>query len=332
MRVLVVGGAGYIGSHMVSLLGSQGCDVVTLDNLSTGYKDSVMYGEFIQGSCGDRSLIDSILRSGVDAVMHFASFSQVGSSVTEPSAYYQNNLVNTLTLLDAMRDNGIDKFIFSSSAATYGEPQCCPIDESHRQHPINPYGRTKLMVEQALADYNVAYGIRYVCLRYFNAAGADEHGRLGERHMPETHLIPLILQAALGLREYVEVFGRDYDTPDGTCIRDYVHVQDLCDAHQLALDALMRGEASQMYNLGSGRGFSVQEVIKTAERVTNCKVEIRDSGRRIGDPARLVADPSLIKKRLGWNPRFLRLETMIEHAWGYITLNNVNKTLSHLST
>jgi UDP-glucose 4-epimerase len=256
-----------------------------------------------------------VLSNGFDAVMHFASFIQVGESVQHPDKYYRNNVTYTLGLLEAMRAQGVNKFIFSSTAATFGEPQYTPIDERHPQQPINPYGRTKLMVEQALVDYDKAYGMKSVCLRYFNAAGADPEGQLGERHDPETHLIPLVLQATSGRRPHISVFGRDYDTPDGTCIRDYIHIQDLCSAHWLALQSLMNGADSQAYNLGNGNGFSVQEVIDTAEQVTGRKIPVVDAPRREGDPARLVADSTRARKQLGWQPQYVDLATIIEHAW-----------------
>lgn len=315
MNVLVIGGAGYIGSHMVKILDQQGCSVTTLDDLSSGFRDAVLSGDFVQGNSGDRVTLDTLLSRGFDAVMHFASFIQVGESVQQPDKYYQNNFVNTLTLLDAMLAHNIKRFIFSSTAATFGEPQYTPIDEKHPQCPINPYGRTKLMVEQLLADYDKAYGMKSVCLRYFNAAGADPEGQLGERHIPETHLIPLVLQAASGRRASISVFGRDYDTPDGTCIRDYIHVQDLCSAHWLSLQSLMNGASSQVYNLGNGNGFSVQEVIDTAERVTGRKIQVVNGTRRAGDPARLVADSRLARKNLSWKPQYTDLTTIIEHAW-----------------
>ncbi len=314
-KVLVVGGAGYIGSHMVKMLNQQGAIVTVLDDLSSGHRDAVLYGDFVHGDMADRALLDGILSQGFDAVMHFASFIQVGESVQHPDKYYQNNVVKTLGLLDAMRAHGVERFIFSSTAATFGEPQYCPIDERHQQQPINPYGRTKLMVEQVLADYEKAYGLRSVCLRYFNAAGADAEGKLGERHDPETHLIPLVLQAASGRRPNIGVFGRDYDTPDGTCIRDYIHIEDLCSAHWLALQSLMGGAASQAYNLGNGQGFSVQEVIDTAQQVTGRPIAVVNGPRRAGDPARLVADASLIRQKLGWKPRYADLATIISHAW-----------------
>ncbi len=315
MNFLIIGGAGYIGSHMIKMLGLKGCSITTLDDLSSGHRDAVLFGDFVQGNFGDHKVLDNVLSRGFDAVIHFASFIQVGESVHHPDKYYRNNLTYTLGLLDAMRAHGVNKFILSSTAATFGEPRYTPIDERHPQHPLNPYGRTKLMVEQALADYDRAYGLKSVCLRYFNAAGADPEGQLGERHDPETHLIPLVLQAASGRRPSISVFGRDYDTPDGTCIRDYIHIQDLCSAHWLALQSLINGEDSQSYNLGNGNGFSVQEVIDTAERVTDCKISVVNGQRRDGDPARLVADSRLIRDKLGWQPQFTDLATIIEHAW-----------------
>jgi UDP-glucose 4-epimerase len=317
MRVLIIGGAGYIGSHMVKLLGQQGCSVTTLDDLSSGHRDAVLYGDFVQGNFGDRSVLDVVLAKGFDAVMHFASFIQVGESVQHPDKYYRNNVTYTLGLLDAMRSHGVEKFIFSSTAATFGEPQYSPIDEGHPQQPINPYGRTKLMVEQALADYDRAYGFKSVCLRYFNAAGADPEGQLGERHDPETHLIPLVLQAASGRRPHISVFGQDYDTPDGTCIRDYIHINDLCSAHWLALQSLLNGQGSQRYNLGNGNGFSVQEVINTAQQVTGRNIPVQYGPRRAGDPARLVADATQARQHLGWQPQYADLATIIRHAWAW---------------
>ncbi|MDP3321970.1 MAG: UDP-glucose 4-epimerase GalE [Hydrogenophaga sp.] len=318
MKILVVGGAGYIGSHMVKHVGLAGSAVTTLDNLSGGHRDAVLHGEFVQGDIADRALLDRLLaEGGFDAVMHFASFIQVGESVVAPAKYYQNNVVNTLNLLDAMVAAGVKRFIFSSTAAIFGEPQSDTIDEQHRLQPINPYGRTKLMVEQALADYDRAYGLKSVCLRYFNAAGADPEGQLGERHEPETHLIPLVLQAASGRRPHISVFGRDYDTPDGTCIRDYVHINDLCQAHGLALQSLMGGAGSQAYNLGNGSGFSVQQVIDTAREVTGREIPVVYAERRAGDPARLVADSRAATAQLGWKPQLAALETLIGHAWAW---------------
>ncbi|HUQ24816.1 MAG TPA: UDP-glucose 4-epimerase GalE, partial [Burkholderiales bacterium] len=252
-----------------------------------------------------------------DGVMHFASFIQVGESVRAPGKYYGNNFCNTLALLDAMVRHDVRRFIFSSTAAVYGMPDQVPIPESAPKRPINPYGHSKRMVEQALADYDVAHGLKAVCLRYFNAAGADPTARLGERHEPESHLIPLVLQAASGRRAAVQVFGRDYDTPDGTCIRDYVHVVDLCSAHLLALQSLMDGAGSAAYNLGNGNGFSVQEVIDTAARVTGRGIAATDAPRRAGDPPRLVADSTLVRRALGWRPAYAALDAMVAHAWAW---------------
>jgi len=315
MNVLVVGGAGYIGSHMVKMLSNYGCSVTTLDDLSSGHRDAVLCGDFIQGNFGDRVVLDDTLSRGFDVVMHFASFIQVGESIKHPEKYYRNNVTYTLGLLDAMRAHGVNKFIFSSTAAIFGEPQYTPIDEQHPLQPINPYGRTKLMVEHVLADYNLAYGFKSVCLRYFNAAGADPEGKLGERHDPETHLIPLVLQVASGRRPSISIFGNDYNTSDGTCIRDYIHIHDLCSAHWLALLSLMNGADSQSYNLGNGNGFSVKEVIDIVEQVTGRKISVVNGPRRYGDPARLVADSRLAGEKLGWQPQYAELATIIEHAW-----------------
>lgn len=316
--VLVVGGAGYIGSHMVKLLLGSDYQTITLDNLSTGYRDAVLGGEFMQVDLADRPALDRLFaQRSIDAVMHFASFIQVGESVKEPAKYYENNVTNTLNLLDAMVAHGIKRFIFSSSAAVYGNPITVPIPEDHPKHPINPYGRTKWMVEQILDDYDRAYGLKSVSLRYFNAAGADPGGQLGERHEPETHLIPLILRAASGRAPDIKVFGRDYDTPDGTCVRDYVHVADLCDAHRLALDHLLNGGVSAVYNLGNGNGFSVAEVIAATERVTQRNIPVTDAARREGDPPRLVANATRARAELGWQPQFNELDAIIAHAWAW---------------
>lgn len=316
LNILVVGGAGYIGSHMVKRLWQLGCQVTTLDNLSGGYRDAVLYGDFVHGDVGDRNLLDQLFSCHkFDAVMHFASFIQVGESMQMPSKYYQNNLVNTMNLLHAMQTFCVDKFIFSSTAAIFGEPEYTPIDESHPKQPINPYGRSKLMVEEILADYDRAYGLKSVCLRYFNAAGADPEGLLGERHYPETHLIPLVLQVAACRRSSISVYGRDYDTPDGTCIRDYIHIADLCEAHWLALQSLVSGKGSQTYNLGNGNGFSVQQVIDTASQVTGRSISVEYAPRREGDPACLTANSTLARRVLGWQPCYADLCTIIEHAW-----------------
>lgn len=316
MNILVVGGAGYIGSHMVKMLAMLGHQVVTLDNLSNGYEDSVKYGEFIKGDISDSKLLDDTFkRYKFDGVMHFASYIQVGESVKHPSMYYLNNVTNTQVLLDSMLKHGIKSFIFSSTAATFGEPEYTPIDEIHPQKPINPYGHSKLMVEQILSDYDHAYGLKSVSLRYFNAAGADPDGELGERHLPETHLIPLVLQAASGRRGSITVFGGDYDTPDGTCIRDYIHINDLCTAHLQGLEHLVSGGESKAYNMGNGQGYSIKEVIDVAKKVTGVDFKVEYGERRDGDPARLVADSTLLQKELGWKPQYADLETIIHHAW-----------------
>ncbi|HKO88624.1 MAG TPA: UDP-glucose 4-epimerase GalE [Burkholderiales bacterium] len=318
MKVLVVGGAGYIGSQMVLMLHEQGHQVVVLDDLSAGHREAVLGGEFVEGSIADTALLDRLfVAHRFDGVMHFASFIQVGESVIEPSKYYRNNLSHTLNLLDAMVRHGVKRFIFSSTAAIFGEPRQIPIDEVHPADPINPYGRTKWMVEQALRDYDLAYGLKSVCLRYFNAAGADPKGRIGELHQPETHLIPLVLQAAAGKRPHISVFGTDYDTPDGTCIRDYIHVVDLCTAHLLALDALMQGAQSDAFNLGNGAGFSIRQVIDAARRVTDKSIAVVEGPRRAGDPARLIADPKKIIAALGWKPKHAELESIIRDAWNF---------------
>lgn len=314
--VLVVGGAGYIGSHMVWLLGQKGVDAVTLDNLSSGHRDAVLHGRFVHGDIADQLILDKVFRQyRFDAVMHFASSIQVGESVQDPAKYYQNNVVNTLSLLNAMCAHGVDKFIFSSTAAIFGEPEYSPINEAHPKRPINPYGWSKLMVEQALADYDRAYGLKSVCLRYFNAAGAHPDGLLGERHEPETHLIPLVLQAASGRRPNITVFGRDYDTPDGTCIRDYIHILDLAEAHWLALQYLQSAGETTAFNLGNGNGYSVESVIQAVRRVTGEIIAVQEGRRRSGDPARLVANADKIRRELGWQPVYSDLDVIVEHAW-----------------
>ena len=317
-NVLVVGGAGYIGSHMVKRLLRAGYAVTTLDDFSTGYRDAVLGGELVEGSLADVALLDSLFAAQhFDAVLHFASFIQVGESVSKPDKYYANNLANTLNLLNAMVKHGVQRFVFSSTAAIFGEPQYAPIDEQHPIAPINPYGASKAMVEQVLRDYDKAYGLKSVCLRYFNACGADPEGELGERHDPETHLIPLALQAVSGRRSALTVFGRDYDTADGTCIRDYVHIVDLCQAHAQALDSLNAGGESAAFNLGNGAGFSVAEVVDAVGRVTVNPVPVIEGSRRAGDPARLVADSTLARQVLGWQPQYADLDTIIAHAWAW---------------
>lgn len=322
-KVLVVGGAGYIGSHMVKLLLEQGHAVVTLDNLSTGFRDAVRGGEFVEGDIGDQALLDRLFPAHeFDAVMHFAAFIQVGESVEQPGKYYQNNVANTLNLLNAMVRHRVNRFIFSSTAAIFGEPHYVPVDEQHPKAPINPYGQSKWMVEQILSDFDHAYGLRSVCLRYFNAAGADPEGELGPRYEGITNLIPVVLKAASGKRADITVFGRDYDTPDGTGVRDYIHVTDLCKAHLLALDHLRDGGASEVFNLGNGRGFSVQQVIDAALAVTGREITVVEGPRREGDPASLVADATKAREVLGWRPDYTELATIVEHAWNWEQRSN----------
>ncbi|RUQ30773.1 MAG: UDP-glucose 4-epimerase GalE [Candidatus Competibacteraceae bacterium] len=316
MRVLVVGGAGYIGSHMVKLLNLRGFEVTVLDNLANGHRDAVQGARFVLGDLYEREILDRLFgETHFDGVMHFASYIQVGESVREPAKYYRNNVFKTQNLLDVMVAHRVCNFIFSSTAAIFGEPIHIPMAEDHPKQPMNPYGRGKWMVEQMLEDYDTAYGLRSTCLRYFNAAGADPDGELGERHDPETHLIPLALQVASGRRPSITVFGDDYATPDGTCIRDYIHVNDLGEAHWLALQRLWEGGSSTAYNLGNGHGFSVREVIDTARAVTGREIPVEYGQRRPGDPARLVADARRAQAELGWKPRRADLATIITDAW-----------------
>lgn len=316
MKILVVGGAGYIGSHMVKMLRETGYKPVVLDNLSTGHADAIGNAPLFMSDIRNPNTLDGLLESTkFEAVMHFAACSQVGESVSDPGYYYENNVAGTVNLLNAMMRHGVKRFIFSSTAAVYGYPGVSLINERTPTGPINPYGHSKRMVEQVLEDMSKAYGLQYTALRYFNAAGADPEGQLGERHEPETHLIPLVLRVASGRMNGMRIFGHDYDTPDGTCIRDYVHVNDLCRAHELALQRLLGGGDSAIFNLGNGLGFSVQEVIDAARRVTGHPIPCLNAPRRPGDPDRLVADSALARKVLGWRPRFSSLETIIEHAW-----------------
>ena len=312
-RILVVGGAGYIGSHMVKALDLAGFVPIVLDDLSTGHADAVGEFELVHGSMADRTSLDHIFEThDICAVMHFASFSQVGESVTDPAKYYANNVDGTRVLLDAMIRHGILALVFSSTAAVYGNPGLSFITEELPKLPVNPYGRSKWMVEQMLADYGAAYGLRSVALRYFNAAGADRDGELSERHEPETHLIPLAVQSALGLRGALTVFGDDYDTADGTCVRDYVHVEDLCAAHLLALRTLNESHVlTRAYNLGNGAGFSVRQVLDTVQRVLGKRVAVEHGPRRDGDPPSLVADASLARRELGWSPQYLKLDDIV---------------------
>ena len=315
-NILVVGGAGYIGSHMCKYLANNGYTPITFDNLVHGHRQAVKFGSFIEGSIGDSGLIRHVFsKYQIEAVMHFAAFCYVGESVTEPSKYYRNNVANTLNLLGAMVEKNVNNFIFSSSCATYGEPVEIPITEHHSQNPINPYGRTKLMVEQILNDFKDAYGLNSVCLRYFNAAGADPDGELGEDHEPETHLIPLVLQAALSQRAAINIFGDDYPTRDGTCIRDYIHINDLAQAHYLALEKLLNGKPGGKYNLGNDNGYSVKEVIKVARNITGKPISSKIVERRPGDPSILVSASKKAIKELGWRPQFANLDTIIETAW-----------------
>ncbi|MEB3314436.1 MAG: UDP-glucose 4-epimerase GalE [Cyanobacteriota bacterium] len=317
--ILVTGGAGYIGSHAVLALQQAGYRVVILDNLVYGHQDlveEVLQVELVVGSTLDRSLLqDLFAQERFAAVMHFSAYAYVGESVTHPSKYYANNVVGTLTLLDTMVDAGVKHLVFSSTCATYGVPQVLPIPEDHPQQPINPYGTTKLMVERILADYDRAYDFRSVCFRYFNAAGAHPDGILGEDHDPETHLIPLILQTALGKRDAIHVYGTDYPTPDGTCIRDYIHVCDLADAHVLGLQYLLQGGATTVFNLGNGNGFSVRQVIEAATRVTGRDIPVLEGDRRPGDPPSLVGGSQRARQVLGWNPQYSDIDTILTHAW-----------------
>ncbi|SDG43126.1 MULTISPECIES: UDP-glucose 4-epimerase GalE [unclassified Duganella] len=316
--ILVVGGAGYVGSHMVKRLRQHGYLPVVLDNLSQGRREAVGDTPLIVADLHDQAALDVLFQAyPVQAVMHFASYIQVGESVQQPARYYENNVANTLGLLEAMVRHGVDQFIFSSTAAIFGDPQYVPIDERHPALPINPYGKSKLMVEEMLEDFERAYKLRSICLRYFNAAGADPDNELGECHEPETHLIPLVLQAASGRRAAITIYGEDYPTPDGTCLRDYIHVQDLCDAHLLALQALAAGGRSARYNLGNGNGYSIREVIAAAERVTGRRIPVASGPRRDGDPARLVADATRARQELGWQPQFSELDAIIGHAWAW---------------
>ncbi len=317
--VLVTGGAGFIGSHAVLALDEAGYNTVALDNLSNGHRDAVLAGTFVEANIRDRAALDAVFsRFDVDAVLHFAGCIEVGESVVGPLKFYNNNVCGSVSLLQSMATHGVDKIIFSSTAAVYGEPAYLPIDENHPVAPINPYGRTKLAVEAMLADAAAVTGIRAMVLRYFNAAGADPLGRLGERHQPETHLIPLVLEAAAGKRPEIAIFGTDYDTRDGSCLRDYVHVTDLVDAHLLALGKLEAGAEGATYNLGSGDGYTVREVVEAARVVTGRAITTREAPRRDGDPAGLVAGNAAVVAELGWQPNFRGLETMIEHAWIYL--------------
>jgi len=313
--ILITGGAGYIGSHVNKMLYKKGYETLVIDNLVYGHREFVRWGKFVLADLNDTEKLKQIFKNNpIKAVMHFAAFTYVGESVSDPRKYYVNNLKNTLNLLNIMLDFGINYFIFSSTCAIYGEPQEIPIPENHPQNPISPYGRTKFMIEKILEDYHHAYGLRYISLRYFNAAGADPDGEIGEWHEPETHLIPLILDVAVGNSENIKIFGTDYPTPDGTCIRDYIHVKDLTDAHILALEYLLATNKSDVFNLGTERGYSVKEVIKEVEKVTGKKIKTIAWKRRFGDPPVLIASSQKAKSILGWHPQF-DLKTTIETAW-----------------
>jgi UDP-glucose-4-epimerase GalE len=318
VSILIVGGAGYIGSQTAKRVAQAGLEPVVFDNLVYGHKWAVKWGPFVEGDLADGALIKRVLEQhAVTAVVHFAAYAYVGESVTHPRKYFRNNVAGTLNLLDAMIDAGVRDIVFSSTCATYGEPQRVPISEDHPQNPVNPYGETKLTVEKMLHWYGRAYGLRYAALRYFNAAGADPDGEIGEDHDPETHLIPLAFEAALAgaSGKGLEIYGTDYGTPDGTAIRDYIHVQDLADAHVAALNKLRDGATSLCVNLGTGRGHSVRQVIAAVEKVSGKKVPARETGRRPGDPPALVADARLAAEVLGWTARLPGIETIVEHAW-----------------
>ena len=315
--VLVVGGAGYIGSHAVKQLAHAGYETVTLDNLVYGHRDAVQTGAFEQGDMGDAPFVRGVFgRHKIDAVMHFAAYTYVGESVADPAKYFENNVAATLTLLQEMRAAGVDKLIFSSTCAIYGEPERIPLTEDHPRHPLSPYGRSKWMVEQILQDYDRAYGLRSIAFRYFNAAGADPDGDIGERHTPESHLIPLVFEA-IRSGAPIQVFGDDYPTPDGTCVRDYIHVVDLARAHVLGLEQLLGGHPSTAYNLGNGHGYSVREVIDTIKRVSGREVPYQIGPRRAGDPAVLVGSAKKAIADLGWRPSFAQLEQIVETAWRF---------------
>lgn len=330
---MVTGGAGYIGSHMVKLLADQGYKVTVVDNLSSGFADAVIGGELITMDLADHASLDNLFsKNSFDAVAHFAASSSVAESMQNPREYYRNNVLCSLNLFDVMVKYGLKKLIFSSTAAIYGVPDYTPIDEHHQKAPINPYGESKWIIEKILSDYDRAYGLRSVSLRYFNAAGAHPDGTLGERHDPETHLIPLAIKVATDSKNELTVNGTDYPTPDGTCLRDYVHVNDICDAHVLALEYLLEDGDTRVYNLGNGSGFSVLEVTAVVEKVTGKPVKLVMGNRRAGDPAVLVADASQIKKDWNWSPQYSKLEDMVSHAFNWWLRNKAEseKTLNEV--
>jgi UDP-glucose 4-epimerase len=318
MTILVTGGAGYIGSHTVLYLKEKGEEVIVLDNFKKGHEKALLGTKFYMGELSDERLLDEIFQNHkIDSVIHFAADSLVGESVENPLKYYENNVIGTYHLVKKLIENGVKRIVFSSTAATYGEPESVPIQEDDLTLPTNPYGETKLAIEKMLMWCDQAYGLKSVCLRYFNAAGADPEGRIGEDHNPETHLIPIVLQVALGQREKVSIFGDDYPTEDGTCIRDYIHVMDLAEAHYLALQKLKNTNESGIYNLGNGKGFSVQQVIDTCRKVTGMHIPAEVVPRRPGDPAVLIASSKKAHKELGWTPKYPDLETIVSHAWNW---------------
>jgi UDP-glucose-4-epimerase GalE len=320
MNLLITGGAGYIGSHTAKAFARAGFEPIVLDNLERGHRSAVRWGPLIEANLADRAAVEQALRDyRIDAVVHFAAYAYVGESMRSPDRYFRNNVANTLNLLEAMNSAGVRRIVFSSTCATYGYPVRIPISEDHPQRPVNPYGESKLMVERMLHWYGEAYGFNWAALRYFNAAGADPQGELGEEHEPETHLIPLAIAGAAGLIECLEIYGTDYDTPDGTAIRDYLHVTDLAEAHVAALQYLCRGGESAAFNLGTGRGYSVREVAAMVEQISGRKVPVREVGRRPGDPACLMADAAKANRELGWNPRQSSLEEMVRTAWEWKT-------------
>lgn len=315
-QILVVGGAGYIGSYMCKYLFQNGYEILVFDNLISGHREAVKYGHLIKGDLADEKSLDNVFENyNIEVVMHFAAFAYVGESVKNPGKYYRNNVINTITLLDTMLKHNVKNFIFSSTCATFGEQNHTAISETHIQSPINPYGRSKLMVEKILQDYNNAYQLNYSILRYFNAAGADPDGELGEDHEPETHLIPLLMQTALGKIDVINVFGDDFKTRDGTCVRDYIHIADLAQAHFLSLEKMLSEQANQIYNLGNGTGHTVKEVIEVARKVTGRKIPANITARRAGDPAVLIGSSEKALKELGWKPKFNELTTIIDTAW-----------------
>lgn len=318
MNILVTGGAGYIGSHVLKALLKAGHNAVTLDNLQKGHREAVVGGKFVEGDLADKELLDTVLKeNNIEGVIHLAADSLVGESMENPGKYYRNNVANGLNLLEAMVKNEVKYLVFSSTAAVYGEPEEIPIEENHQTQPTNTYGESKLFFEKILKRYDDIYDLNFISLRYFNAAGADPEGEIGEAHDPETHLIPIVLETALGIRDKIYIFGDDYPTRDGSCIRDYIHVNDLADAHVLAIEALNLGKESSVFNLGNGEGYSVKEVIDTVKKVTERDFEVEVADRRAGDPAVLIASSDKIQEELNWKPQYPELEKIISTAWNW---------------